>query len=240
MAEGAAVPKGVNLRVSSEIDMGERKSMDARAKPSVQSKRGREPRSAAVRKRILEAALDRFSARGFDGASTREIAKAAGVSGSLLLYHFGSKDALWDAMMTEVVTELTGNVEASLAKISTLSAADGLKVFVEQYIRFAARNPRFQHIMSMQSNQNESRLAWFIDEHLRHFYDVVCDLISRGQREGFVRAGDPSRLFYLVVGAGGLPYRVDNEYLALTGRNPRSEAEIFRHIAFMYDTLFTN
>ena len=55
------------------------------------------PRTSAdpTRERILAAALDLFSERSFDGASTREIAAQAGVTQPLLNYHFRSKDALW-------------------------------------------------------------------------------------------------------------------------------------------------
>jgi TetR/AcrR family transcriptional regulator, regulator of cefoperazone and chloramphenicol sensitivity len=50
-----------------------------------------------ARARIRDAALHLFAERGIDGASIRDIAKAAGVSGGLVRHHFGSKEALWEA-----------------------------------------------------------------------------------------------------------------------------------------------
>ncbi|GER22551.1 hypothetical protein NCCP1664_10480 [Zafaria cholistanensis] len=47
-----------------------------------------------VRQRILEAAIDLFGVRGVAGTPTRAIAEAAGVSTSLLLHHYISKDSL--------------------------------------------------------------------------------------------------------------------------------------------------
>lgn len=47
---------------------------------------------------ILDAAERIFAARGFDGASMREIAIAADVAQALIHYHFGTKDALFEAM----------------------------------------------------------------------------------------------------------------------------------------------
>ena len=61
--------------------------------------RERVPRSSAdpTRDRILAAAIDLFSERSFDGATTREIAARAGVTQPLLNYHYRSKDELWRA-----------------------------------------------------------------------------------------------------------------------------------------------
>ena len=56
----------------------------------------RSPRRSAdaTRERILDAALDLFADRSFDGASTREIAQRAGVSQPSLNYHFRTKQEL--------------------------------------------------------------------------------------------------------------------------------------------------
>ena len=50
-----------------------------------------------ARARIRDAALRLFAERGIEGASVRDIAKAAGVSGGLVRHHFGSKEGLRDA-----------------------------------------------------------------------------------------------------------------------------------------------
>jgi len=50
-----------------------------------------------ARARIRDAALRLFAERGVDGATIRDIAKAAGVSAGLVRHHFGSKAALRDA-----------------------------------------------------------------------------------------------------------------------------------------------
>jgi TetR/AcrR family transcriptional regulator, regulator of cefoperazone and chloramphenicol sensitivity len=50
-----------------------------------------------ARARIRDAALRLFAERGTEGATIRDIAKAAGVSAGLVRHHFGSKEALRDA-----------------------------------------------------------------------------------------------------------------------------------------------
>lgn len=53
-----------------------------------------EPRQAATRDRILDAAERLFMAHGYDGTSMRQITSEAGVNLAAVNYHFGSKEAL--------------------------------------------------------------------------------------------------------------------------------------------------
>jgi AcrR family transcriptional regulator len=53
----------------------------------------------ARREAIVEAVRDVFAEKGFDGTTTRELAKAAGVSEALLYKHFPSKEVLYAAML---------------------------------------------------------------------------------------------------------------------------------------------
>lgn len=54
-----------------------------------------------ARNRLLLAALALFSAKGFSKASTREIAKAAGMNLASIAYYFGDKAGLYRAVFTD-------------------------------------------------------------------------------------------------------------------------------------------
>lgn len=56
---------------------------------------GRRPGKPDTRQEILEAARHEFAAAGYDGATIRGIAAAAGVDPALVLHYFGSKDQLF-------------------------------------------------------------------------------------------------------------------------------------------------
>ncbi|CAM5277413.1 TetR/AcrR family transcriptional regulator OS=Streptomyces alboniger OX=132473 GN=CP975_19930 PE=4 SV=1 [Streptomyces alboniger] len=64
--------------------------------------RGRPPRteSTDTRDRILTAARAEFSERGYDKASVRGIAKAAGVDAALVHHYFGTKEQVFEAAIT--------------------------------------------------------------------------------------------------------------------------------------------
>ncbi|MGO8951057.1 MAG: TetR/AcrR family transcriptional regulator [Ktedonobacterales bacterium] len=51
-----------------------------------------------TRQRILDAAVEEFSAKGFAGARVAEIAARAGVNAQLIAYYFGGKQGLYDTL----------------------------------------------------------------------------------------------------------------------------------------------
>ncbi|MEV6763734.1 TetR family transcriptional regulator [Streptomyces sp. NPDC051105] len=65
-------------------------------------RRGRPPRteSAGTRDRILVAAREEFSERGYDKTSVRGIAKAAGVDSALVHHYFGTKEQVFEAAIS--------------------------------------------------------------------------------------------------------------------------------------------
>src|SRR5207253_96136 len=58
------------------------------------------PRSAATQEKILDAAEALFMEHGFEATSLRQITAAAGVNLAAVNYHFGSKEELFQAVLT--------------------------------------------------------------------------------------------------------------------------------------------
>lgn len=227
----------VAVRLATKVDHGDppgrllKKTNNSRVKSP-------QKRGADSRKKVLEAALACFGAFGYEGTSTRAVAERAGVTHTLVLYHFGSKEQLWLAMMEDSLANYSAAVSANLEENASRPAAEVLRIFVEQFVRLSANNPQIHRIMTMEGNQETERLQWVIDHYLRDHFAKVRDLIRRGQAEGSVRECDAARLYYYIIGGGGTPYTLSVEYRALTGRDVFSEAEIHRNIAFLFDTIF--
>lgn len=234
-SEGAARGGRVAVRLNDESSMAAPLVTSPRSGNRVRSpqKRGNE-----VREKILQAAIECFGAFGFEGTSTRAVAERAGISHTLILYHFGSKEELWIAMMENALGTYTDGVKDILETGSDRPAAETLRRFIDQFVRLSAGQPQIHRIMTMEGNQETSRLQWVIDSYLRDHYARVRDLIRRGQAEGSVRDCDAARLYYFIIGGGGTPYTLSTEYRELTGRDVFSEAEIYRNIAFLFEIVF--
>lgn len=84
-------------------------------------RRGRPPLSdrPETRDRILDAALEVFSARGFDGATVRQIAAKVGVSDPALYAHFKGKQEIFEALLKLAGPDLLASAGPSLASDET-------------------------------------------------------------------------------------------------------------------------
>ena len=67
------------------------------------SVRVRDP--AGTKRAVLDSAERLFAARGFAGTSIRDIAEASGVSHPLIQHHFGTKEALYEAVLNQCGTD---------------------------------------------------------------------------------------------------------------------------------------
>ncbi len=62
---------------------------------------GRRPGESDTRRELLNSARRVFAEKGYDGAGLREIAASAGVDPGMIRHHFGDKETLFVAAMTE-------------------------------------------------------------------------------------------------------------------------------------------
>jgi AcrR family transcriptional regulator len=192
---------------------------------------------AAARERILRAALDEFARSGFDGTTTRNIAKIAGVTPPLVLYHFESKEKLWLAAVSGALEGYLRFVHDEVGNDPNESAKTALTKFIRHFVHFSVQYPQIHRIMTTQE-QDSQRLQWLVNGYIREYFNKIRDVIKRGQLEGTVRDGDPARIFYQIIGSGTL-FSIPMEYKLLTGKDIASESEIHYTMAFIFDLIFT-
>ena len=87
--------------------------------------------------KILDAAIDQFGRYGFDGASTRQIAKMSGTAMSSITYHFGGKHGLYLAAadhIVEGVRELQQSAIQSVVSAATNLDATSRPAAIEQML----------------------------------------------------------------------------------------------------------
>jgi AcrR family transcriptional regulator len=102
--------------------------------------------STDTRNRLLEAALDCFSERGFAGTTTRLICGRAGVNLALLNYHFGSKEALWAQVLRVLNDRLVAIATRAVCPATELG--DGVAAFLGSVARELFADPRPMRVMA--------------------------------------------------------------------------------------------
>jgi len=94
-----------------------------------------------VQARLLDVAISEFGAKGLEGASTREIAAAAGTAMSSITYHYGGKEGLYLAAADHIASLMNDErlAEASAAAATIADPAEARAALKAMLVRFADR-----------------------------------------------------------------------------------------------------
>jgi AcrR family transcriptional regulator len=157
--------------------------------------------AAQRRESILAAAVEVFSAAGYRAGKVSDVAALVGVSEPVIFQNFGSKAALFAA----VVDRVAGDVRAELERLAGRpgSAAGLLAHALEPGHRhghtqgFGAHGVLFSDAFAL---IGEPELTEAARRAARTIADHLADLIRRGQADGDIRADlDPGPVAWLLL-----------------------------------------
>ena len=109
---------------------------------------------------ILKAARDVFIAKGLDGARMQEIANEAGINKALLHYYFRSKENLFEAVFSDVASNLFPAMKQLLE--SELGLAEKITFFVKIYLKALHENPFIPAFVINTLNSNPEQFLKYI------------------------------------------------------------------------------
>jgi len=207
--------------------------------PSSVAVRTKRPGADATRERILAAALDLFSERSFEGASTRLIAERAGVQQPLLTYHFGSKEELWRAAVGQLFDDLTQTLGERIFGLRGVEHTAVAKLVVADFVRFSAAHPQLHRIIMQECKTDGERLEWLVEQHIRPMFEGTVAMLEPLVAAGKVRDVPAVHLYYLLTGAGATMFVLAPECRLLSGVDPLDPSEIERHVDAVVSMLFT-
>jgi AcrR family transcriptional regulator len=195
------------------------------------------PDGLETRRAILDAALDLFSERSFDGASTRAIAEAVGVTQPLLNYHFAGKEELWRAAVNDLFERLRSSMRQQLDDLSGTDEIAIAKQMVRHFVEFSAANPQLHRIIMQESKRAGDRLDWMVDTHVRPLYDNAVRLFDSLAAQGAIAPVASVHLYYLLTGAGATVFVMAPECRRLTGIDPFAPEFVAVHADLVVDLL---
>jgi TetR/AcrR family transcriptional regulator len=149
--------------------------------------------------RILDAARGEFAQRGFPAARLQDIAERAGLTHPTLLYHFGSKERLYAAVIEQAMEDWAAMTSAAVAAAPPGFAR--LAALVDAGLEFFAGHHDFVVIWRREAIEGGGRLEAAMVEHLRPFFDRAVAFLRGEVAAGRLREHDPVELMQLLYGA---------------------------------------
>lgn len=206
----------------------------ATASTTTPLKRRRQPEE--VRARILAAALTCFAKSGFDGTSVLEVARMATVSVPLLIYHFQSKEKLWQSTVEVAVNQFELRLDALNAD-SALSATEKLRQIILALVQVHNEFPEFRRLMSHESHEVTHRLTWLCERFAKRHQEAMTTIICAAQREGNVHPVAPERLSHAIVAMATITSQAA-ELQEISGHDLFSEEETQKTIDTINSLVF--
>ncbi|MBL8580133.1 MAG: TetR family transcriptional regulator C-terminal domain-containing protein [Mesorhizobium sp.] len=182
--------------VGSEDDVAE-------GSPELPRKRGKSRRSGnlhvAARTRavakILKAGEVVFGRRGFDGATTAEIAREAGVAKATLHYYFKTKEDLhrgvldrlhfiWESALNEITPEAT--------------PAEAMGRYIAAKMRATQEHPELTRLWALEVLSGGGRVADYLRERTRRIVEQKSIIMNRWIAEGRMDPIDPYHVIFSI------------------------------------------
>ncbi len=166
--------------------------------------------------RVLDAALASFGTRGYDATSLDQLAAELGVRKQTILYYYGSKPELLDAVIdwaaADLVVTLGRGIEGSG------DGFDRVEVIVRSVFRTAIRRPELLGILREVTRPGSTAAARFVVQ-LDPLIETASGYLASEMDAGRIRRCDP-RLLLLSVYSTVVGVATEVEVLRAIGIEP--------------------
>lgn len=151
------------------------------------------------RRQIIDTAAELFSRRGFSGTTTREVAKAAGVSEATLFKHFATKEELYAAII-EAKAQTRQILSSVVQAAERQDDAEVLRILAREMIGRTKADSTLMRLLFFSALEGHALSDMFF----RSRVDGVDVFLSRyiGERSaaGAFRAIDPMQAAWNFIG----------------------------------------
>jgi AcrR family transcriptional regulator len=152
-----------------------------------------------TRDRILDAALKRFSQKGFLGATTRGIARDAGVAEVTLFRHFGSKEKLFEEVIRGY--SFLPAMKGILPGLEQAGYEETLMTIARRFLGTLEERRDLIRIMLAERHAYTARVKNIFRGMLGEVFGMLADYFRRLQRQGTLRDFDPDDAARAFLGA---------------------------------------
>ena len=156
------------------------------------------------RQQIIRVATDLFSAKGFEGTTTREIARAAGVSEAIIFRHFTTKEDLYAAIIDFLIQDCHEDFLVELQQAMTKK--DDAAVFetvARKFLEMHRKDPTLLRLLLFSGLEGHKLSQLFMETQVRPFYQLLSDYIARRMKDGRFRKAAPMVLVRCFMGMVG-------------------------------------
>ncbi|EPW5277264.1 HTH-type transcriptional regulator RutR [Yersinia enterocolitica] len=188
-------------------------------KPSRRSKAG-----AAKRQLIMTAALDLFSLYGIHGTSLDQVAERADVSKTNLLYYFPAKEALYIAVLKDILAIWLAPLKALQADQQPI---DAIRHYIALKLAVSRDHPQASRLFCLEMIQGAPLLKQELAGELKTLFDDKALIIRRWMDDGLIADVEPQHFIFMLWATTQHYADFSAQIEAISGKN-LSDKEFFQ------------
>jgi len=191
-----------------------------------------------VRTRILLEATRLFAERGYNGTSIQMISQAAGIKRPTLVYHFGSKDSLREAVLGQLVKHWQAELPRLMA-----AASDGgprLDSLMRALFQFFLEDRNRARLVLREMLDAPDSLTVELRRELQPWTQLLVDAMRTAQGQGVIRHDVDIESFLLLIITTSIGVlAIGDRTKALVPPEPGIDDQLMELIRIAKTSLFT-
>jgi TetR/AcrR family transcriptional regulator len=148
--------------------------------------------------KILKAGEVVFGRRGFDGATTAEIAKEAGVAKATVHYYFKTKEDLHAGVLDRILVIWADALNEIRVEAEPV---DALTRYIARKMRYSREYPELTRLWTIEVLSGAKRIEPFLRGRVRKIIDAKGAVIRHWIEAGKMDPVDPTHLLFMIWAA---------------------------------------
>ena len=174
--------------------------------------------------KIIEAAEAVFIKKGLDGARMQEIADEAKINKALLHYYFRTKEKLFNAIITRIITLAFPKIANAL--FSNIPMKEKVELIIDVYLNLMKKHPYLPFFILREINRDGSFIFKLIDT-LSVDVQPVMNYIEGAMIRGEIARMDPPQVVLNIVALCVFPYAAKPVVHHVLLKGDKAETEVF-------------
>lgn len=184
-------------------------------------KSGKRSQAVSAKKQaILNAALNTFSQYGIHGTRLDQVAELAGVSKTNLLYYFPSKEALYDAVMQQILDIWLAPLRAFREDLAPLAA---IGEYIRRKLEVSRDYPQASKLFCLEMLQGAPLVMDALTGDLKQLVADKSAIVAAWVKSGKLAPVDPHHLIFMIWATTQHYADFATQVEAVTGKTLRDE-----------------
>ena len=152
-----------------------------------------------TKERILMAALEQFSQNGYAGTNIRELTASLGLVKSSLYKHFESKEAIWNALLDEMIAYYGARFGSPEHLPPVPDSLEGLVDMTMRMVNFTVHDERIimtRKVLTLEQYRDVRARELATKHFLTGLTDMFTHVFTGMMDKGLLRKDDPKMLAF--------------------------------------------